>query len=122
MKIDAMNEWTAEEKAAKSKEWTQALFTLRLQKATGQLENPMKIREMRKDLARLKTAANRPTGAAVKTAAAPKASKTPKATKPTKPAVKKAAPAAPKAKVAPKAPKAASKATAPKASKGKNSK
>ena len=123
MKIDAMNEWTPEEKAAKGKEWTQALFTLRLQKATGQLENPMKIRELRKDLARLKTAANRPTGAPAKTAAVPKAPKAPKATKPAKPAVKKkAAPAAPKAKVAPKAPKAASKATAPKASKGKNSK
>ena len=130
MKIDAMHEWTPEEKAAKAKEWTQTLFTLRLQKATGQLENPMKIREMKKDLARLKTAANRPSGAPVKTA--PNAPKAPKVSKAPKPVAKKAAPVAvktPKAKVAhkakaaPKAPKAAaSKATTPKASKGKNSK
>jgi large subunit ribosomal protein L29 len=56
MKIQAMLDWSAEEKAAKAKEWAQSLFTLRLQKATGQLENPMKIKELRKDIARLKTA------------------------------------------------------------------
>ena len=55
MKIDSMVEWSAEERTAKEREWRQALFTLRLQKATGQLENPMKIKELRKDLARLKT-------------------------------------------------------------------
>ena len=60
MKIAAMIDWTAEERAAREKEWTQALFTLRLQKATGQLENPMRIREVRKDLARLKTLENMP--------------------------------------------------------------
>ena len=58
MKIQAMLDWSPEEKAAKSKEWAQSLFTLRLQKATGQLENPMKIKELRKDIARLKTAQN----------------------------------------------------------------
>jgi len=51
-----MLDWSPDEKAAKVKEWTQSLFTLRLQKATGQLENPMKIKQLRKDLARLKTA------------------------------------------------------------------
>ncbi len=56
MKIQAMLEWSPEEKAAKVREWTQSLFTLRLQKATGQLENPMKIKQLRKDIARLKTA------------------------------------------------------------------
>lgn len=56
MKIQAMLDWSHEEKAAKAKEWAQSLFTLRLQKATGQLENPMKIKELRKDIARLKTA------------------------------------------------------------------
>lgn len=55
-KIQAMLDWSPEEKAAKAKEWAQSLFTLRLQKATGQLENPMKLKELRKDLARLKTA------------------------------------------------------------------
>jgi len=47
--------WSAEERAAKLKEWTQALFNLRIQKATGQLENPMRIPEVRRDIARLKT-------------------------------------------------------------------
>jgi large subunit ribosomal protein L29 len=56
MKIQAMLDWSPEEKAAKVKEWAQSLFTLRLQKATGQLENPMKLKELRKDIARLKTA------------------------------------------------------------------
>jgi large subunit ribosomal protein L29 len=56
MKIQAMLDWSAEEKSAKVKEWAQSLFTLRLQKATGQLENPMKIKQLRKDIARLKTA------------------------------------------------------------------
>ena len=68
MKIQAMLDWTPEEKAAKAKEWAQSLFTLRLQKATGQLENPMKIKELRKDIARLKTAQHM--GAAATAAAA----------------------------------------------------
>ncbi len=67
MKIQAMLDWSPEEKAAKAKEWAQSLFTLRLQKATGQLENPMKIKELRKDIARLKTAQHM---GAVETAAA----------------------------------------------------
>ena len=32
MKIQAMLDWSSDEKAAKVKEWTQSLFTLRLQK------------------------------------------------------------------------------------------
>jgi large subunit ribosomal protein L29 len=68
MKIQAMLDWSPEEKAAKAKEWAQSLFTLRLQKATGQLENPMKIKELRKDIARLRTAQNM--GAAEMAAAA----------------------------------------------------
>ena len=31
------------------------LFSLRFQKATGQLENPLRIREVRKTIARIKT-------------------------------------------------------------------
>lgn len=31
------------------------LFTLRFQKATGQLENPLRIRQIRKTIARIKT-------------------------------------------------------------------
>ncbi len=54
--METMKGWTAEERTAKLNEWTQALFNLRLQKATGQLENPMKIRDLKRDIARLKTA------------------------------------------------------------------
>lgn len=54
--VETMKGWSADERNAKLKEWTQALFNLRLQKATGQLENPMKIRELRREIARLKTA------------------------------------------------------------------
>jgi len=54
--VETMKGWSVDERNAKLREWTQALFNLRLQKATGQLENPMKIRELRRDIARLKTA------------------------------------------------------------------
>ncbi|KAA0251325.1 MAG: 50S ribosomal protein L29 [Acidobacteria bacterium] len=55
MKAEKMKDWTPEERAAKEREWRQALFTLRVQKATGQLENPIKLRDLRRDIARLKT-------------------------------------------------------------------
>ncbi|MCC6130338.1 MAG: 50S ribosomal protein L29 [Acidobacteria bacterium] len=54
MKIDQMTEWGDAEREQKEKEWRQALFNLRMQKAQGQLDNPMKIRELRRDIARLK--------------------------------------------------------------------
>lgn len=73
MKIQAMLDWSPEEKAAKAKEWAQSLFTLRLQKATGQLENPMKIKELRKDIARLKTALHMSAAEAAAAAAAAEA-------------------------------------------------
>ena len=57
MKNPQMKDWTPEERAAKVREYRQALFTLRVQKATGQLENPMKLRDLRRDIARLETLA-----------------------------------------------------------------
>ncbi|MHB8800958.1 MAG: 50S ribosomal protein L29 [Thermoanaerobaculia bacterium] len=54
--VETMKGWSADERGVKLREWTQALFNLRLQKATGQLENPLKIRQLRRDIARLKTA------------------------------------------------------------------
>jgi large subunit ribosomal protein L29 len=41
--------------AAKEKELRDALWKLRLQKSTGQLENPSRLRTMRRDIARVKT-------------------------------------------------------------------
>jgi large subunit ribosomal protein L29 len=104
-KIGTMADWTLEERAAKEKEWRQSLFTLRLQKATGQLDNPMKIRSLRRDIARLKTLASR--GAAAPAARAAAASETAAAA----PVKAKSAPKAAK-KAAKPAPKAAAKAAA----------
>ncbi len=55
MKAAAMREMTREELTDKETELAQQLFALRLQKVTGQLENPSKIREARRDLARVLT-------------------------------------------------------------------
>jgi large subunit ribosomal protein L29 len=43
------------ELADKEQALVQEVFNLRLQMATGRLENPMKIRQARRDLARIKT-------------------------------------------------------------------
>lgn len=55
MKASALREMTREELKDKENELSQQLFTLRLQKVTGQLENPSKIREARRDIARILT-------------------------------------------------------------------
>ena len=39
----------------KEKEMRDALWKLRLQKTTGQLENPSRLRTLRRDIARVKT-------------------------------------------------------------------
>jgi large subunit ribosomal protein L29 len=43
------------ELAEKEQQLTQELFNLRFQLATGRIENPMRIRQTRHDLARVKT-------------------------------------------------------------------
>jgi len=55
MKASAMREMTREELTDKEKELVQQLFALRLQKVTGQLENPSKVPQARRDLARVLT-------------------------------------------------------------------
>ena len=45
----------ADELEAKQRDLTDQLFRMRIQKSMGQLENPDKIRTMRRDLARVKT-------------------------------------------------------------------
>lgn len=55
MKASALREMTREELKDKENELSQQLFTLRLQKVTGQLENPSKISEARRDIARILT-------------------------------------------------------------------
>lgn len=41
--------------AEKERQLTEAAWKLRLQKATGQLENPSRLRIVRRDIARVKT-------------------------------------------------------------------
>ena len=45
----------APELAEKEKNLKEASWKLRLQKATGQLDNPMRLKSLRRDVARVKT-------------------------------------------------------------------
>ncbi len=55
MKAADLRESTLEELQDKEIELSQQLFNLRLQKVTGQLENPSKVKVAKKDLARVLT-------------------------------------------------------------------
>jgi large subunit ribosomal protein L29 len=55
VKAEKLREMTDDELRTKQGELNEQLFRMRLQKATAQLDRPDKIREVRKDLARLKT-------------------------------------------------------------------
>lgn len=55
MKVKELREMTSEELNAKLNGLKEELFNLRFQLVTGQLENPMRIREVRKTIARVKT-------------------------------------------------------------------
>jgi large subunit ribosomal protein L29 len=55
MKANEIIELSAEELETKLLELKKELFNLRFQNATNQLENPMRIVEVRKDVARVKT-------------------------------------------------------------------
>jgi|DewCreStandDraft_5_1066085.scaffolds.fasta_scaffold07134_2 large subunit ribosomal protein L29 len=55
MKARELRELSDSELQRKLQELYQELFTLRMQLATRQLTNPHRIREVRKDIARIKT-------------------------------------------------------------------
>jgi large subunit ribosomal protein L29 len=55
MKAKAFREMTDEELTKKLAESKDELFRLRFQLATNQLDNPMRIKEVRKNIARIKT-------------------------------------------------------------------
>ena len=55
MKINEIRELSAEDLDKKLAELKEELFNLRFQMATGQCENPTKIREVKKSIARIKT-------------------------------------------------------------------
>ena len=58
MKAAEYREMSAEDLGAEVSSLAEQLFRLRFQKATGQLENVGRLREVRKDLARAKTVLN----------------------------------------------------------------
>ena len=55
MKATELKNLSTQELAAKEKELKEEMFTLRFQLATGQLTNPQRMRECKKDVARVKT-------------------------------------------------------------------
>ena len=55
MKVSEIREMSAEEQQGKLIDLKQTLFNLRFQLEIGQLENPRKIVETKRDIARIKT-------------------------------------------------------------------
>ncbi len=53
--VREMRDLSREELAAKAAELKKELFNLRFQQAMGQIENPMRLRTLRKDIAKTKT-------------------------------------------------------------------
>ena len=67
MKPETVREMSVDDLRGKERELQEQLFRLRLQKSIGQLDNALKIRETRRDIARIKTILRekqRPAGAA----------------------------------------------------------
>jgi len=56
MKYSELTDLTRDELQQKELELRDELFKLRLRQATTQLENPMRIRQIRRDIARIRTA------------------------------------------------------------------
>ena len=55
MDLSTMREMTPEELNAELEKMKQDLFNLRFHHVTGQLENPIKMRDTKRDIARVKT-------------------------------------------------------------------
>ena len=55
MKADEVRKMSVSELEAKLSELKKDLFNLRLQHATNQLENPVRIAQVKRDIARVKT-------------------------------------------------------------------
>jgi large subunit ribosomal protein L29 len=59
MKNKELNDMSPDELRHKQEELIEQLFKLRFQKSLGQLESPMKVKNVRRDIARIKTLLNR---------------------------------------------------------------
>ena len=78
MKAEQAREMSVEELQGKEKELAESLFRLRFQKSLGQLDNALKIRETRRDLARVKTVIRQKAAPAAAKSRHPRAGKTAK--------------------------------------------
>jgi large subunit ribosomal protein L29 len=58
MKASEIREMSPEERSQKLRDMTETLFNLRFQHEVGQLENPQRIKQTRRDVARLRTVLN----------------------------------------------------------------
>ena len=58
MKTNELRKLTTEELNKKVTEFKEELFSLRMQKATGMIEKPSRINDLRKEVARIKTILN----------------------------------------------------------------
>lgn len=55
MKFSEIKDSTVAELAAKGRDLRQEMFNLRLQQASAQLEKPARLRQLRRDIARVET-------------------------------------------------------------------
>jgi large subunit ribosomal protein L29 len=55
MDLNKIRKMTDQERTAELERMQQELFNLRFQHVTGQLENPVRMREVKRDIARVKT-------------------------------------------------------------------
>jgi large subunit ribosomal protein L29 len=58
MKANELRDLTNEELEQRRRETKRELFNLRLQQTSGQIENPLRIKTLRHDVARIKTIMN----------------------------------------------------------------
>ena len=70
MKTAKIKEWGADELRSKEREFSEQLFRLKFQYASGQTDTLVKIRSLRKDIAKVKTLLRERELAAAKTAKA----------------------------------------------------
>lgn len=55
MKSDEIRDMSADERIRKADDLKEELFNLRFQHGIGQLENPQKLKQTKRDIARIKT-------------------------------------------------------------------
>ena len=55
VKVNEIRDLSADEQLQKLQSLKEELFNLRFQHATGQLENPMRLRDVKKSIAQIKT-------------------------------------------------------------------